>query len=152
MFQARRTRHFARSARRGEEKRKRLLITSPLFWLFRPPTPSSVDWRRWCQKNQSKHDTVLENCHLSGYQKHRQQHNPQVIRTTRALITFNNLPLSAAKVRFALSKFSLCPSKHSGEKEKEGKPVENKFQGRASHYHEPHEAFLACQHLISKTQ
>ena len=100
MFQARRTRHFARSARRGEEKRKRLLITS----------------------------------------------------TTRALITFNNLPLSAAKVRFALSKFSLCPSKHSGEKEKEGKPVENKFQGRASHYHEPHEAFLACQHLISKTQ
>ena len=35
--QARRTRHCARSARWGEEKNK-APVTSPLFWLVRPPT------------------------------------------------------------------------------------------------------------------
>ena len=63
--QARRTRHFARSVRRGEEKNK-AAVTSPLFWLFRPPTPTSIDWRRWCQKDQSKHDTLLENSPVSS--------------------------------------------------------------------------------------
>ena len=33
MSQARRTRHFARSVRRGEEKNK-ASVTTPLFWLF----------------------------------------------------------------------------------------------------------------------
>ena len=33
MSQARRTRYFARSARRGEEKKKGP-VASPLFWLF----------------------------------------------------------------------------------------------------------------------
>ena len=32
----------ARSARRGEEKNK-ALVTSPLLWLFRHPTPTSID-------------------------------------------------------------------------------------------------------------
>ena len=42
MSQARRTRHFARSARRGEEKIK-TQVTCPLFWLFSPPTLKSID-------------------------------------------------------------------------------------------------------------
>ena len=85
------TRHFAQRAKRGEEKNKALTTASPLFWLFRPPTPTSttsfagslspgnevatsIDWRRWCQKDQSKHDPLLNNCHLSGYLKHQPQH------------------------------------------------------------------------------
>ena len=40
MSQARRTQHFARSAKRREEKNK-APVTSPLFWLFRPPAPTS---------------------------------------------------------------------------------------------------------------
>ena len=108
--QARWTRHLkkkraerARSARRGEEKNK-ALVTSPLLWLFRHPTPTSIDWRRWYQRHQSKHDPLLENCRLSGYRKHRQQHNI----TTRTKFIFNNLRLSEVKVRFPQSKFSLC--------------------------------------------
>ena len=31
-----------RETRRGEEKNK-ALVTSPLLWLFRPPTPTSID-------------------------------------------------------------------------------------------------------------
>ena len=89
--QASRTRHFARSAKRVEEKNKALTTASPLFWLFQPPTPTSttsfagslspgnevatsIDWRRWCQKDQSKHDPLLKNCHLSSYLKHQPQH------------------------------------------------------------------------------
>ena len=37
---------------RGKEKNK-APVTGPLFWLFRPPTPTAL--RRWCQKDQSKH-------------------------------------------------------------------------------------------------
>ena len=99
----------AKRERRGEEKNK-AAVTSPLLWLFRPPTHTSIDWRRRCQKDQSKHDTLLENCHLSGYQKYRHQHKPQEIKTTRSWITFNNVRLSKAKVPFAQSKFSLCLS------------------------------------------
>ena len=48
MIQARRTQHFERSAKRarsvrqGEEKNE-APVTSPFFWLFRPPTPISMD-------------------------------------------------------------------------------------------------------------
>ena len=113
----------AKRERRGEEKNK-AAVTSPLLWLFRPPTHTSIDWRRRCQKDQSKHDTLLENCHLSGYQKYRHQHKPQEIKTTRSWITFNNVRLSKAKVPFAQSKFSLCLSQR---REREGgKPVVQK--------------------------
>ena len=64
MNQAGRTRYFARSAtrarsaRRGEEKNK-APIRSPLFLLFRPPTPTNINYPRWCQKNQSKHAKIV---------------------------------------------------------------------------------------------
>ena len=49
----------ARSVRRGEEKNK-APVHSPLFSLFRPLS-------RWCQKNQSKHNSLSrENWHISG--------------------------------------------------------------------------------------
>ena len=110
---------------RDEGRRKnKAAVTSPLFWLFRPPTHTSIDWRRRCQKDQSKHDTLLENCHLSGYQKYRHQHKPQEIKTTRSWITCNNVRLSKAKVPFAQSKFSLCLSPRR--ERKGGKPVVQK--------------------------
>ena len=31
------------------------------------------------KKNQRKHDLLLENCHLSGYQKHRQQQQQRAL-------------------------------------------------------------------------
>ena len=72
MSQAGQTRYFARSttrarsARRGKEKNK-APVRSPLFLLFRPLTPTNINYPRWCQKNQSKHDPLSrENCHLSG--------------------------------------------------------------------------------------
>ena len=72
MSQAGRTRYFARSAirarsaRRGEEKNK-APVRSPLFLLFRPLTPTNINYPRWCQKNQWKHDPLSrENCHLSS--------------------------------------------------------------------------------------
>ena len=58
-------------------------VTSPLFWLFRPPMPTSINWQLWCQKDQAKQDPLLKNCHLSGYQKLRQQHKTKKI-TARA--------------------------------------------------------------------
>ena len=120
----------AKRERRGEEKNK-AAVTSPLFWLFRPPTHTSIDWRRRCQKDQSKHDTLLENCHLSGYQKYRHQHKPQEKKPTRSWITCNNVRLSKAKVPFAQSKFSLYLSPRR--ERKGGKPVvQKKFQGHVS--------------------
>ena len=72
MSQAGQTRYFARSttrarsARRGKEKNK-APVRSPLFLQFRPLTPTNINYPRWCQKNQSKHDPLSrENCHLSG--------------------------------------------------------------------------------------
>ena len=131
----------AKRERRGEEKNK-AAVTSPLFWLFRPPTHTSIDWRRRCQKDQSKHDTLLENCHLSGYQKYRQQHKPQEITTTRAWITFNNVRLSGAKVRFAQSKFSLCLSQRW--ERKGGKPVVQK--NSKVMFHECRESYWTLEH------
>ena len=64
MSQAGRTRYFARSAtrarsaRRGEKKNK-APVRSPLFLLFRPPTPTNINYPRWCQKNQSKHAKIV---------------------------------------------------------------------------------------------
>ena len=47
----------------------------------------------------------------------------------------NNVRLSAAKIRFAQSKFSLCPK--TAARNKRGKTCcSNKFQGHVSHYHE----------------
>ena len=92
----------------------------------------NIDWRRWCQKDQSKHDLLFENCHLSGYHKHWQQHKPQEMKNTRAKINFNKVRLSAAKVRFAQSNRCLM-SKHSG-----GKNVEN--------------LLLACITSVSQTR
>ena len=59
-------------------------VTSPLFWLFHPPTRTNIDWWWWCQKDQWKHDPLLHYCHHSGYQKHRQQRKPLEITTTMA--------------------------------------------------------------------
>ena len=90
---------------KGRRKIKRLFyFTSPLLWLSCSPTLTSIDRRRWCQKHQSKHDPLLENRRLSGYRKHRQQHNI----TAWTKFIFNNLRLSEVKVRFPQSKFSLC--------------------------------------------
>ena len=131
----------AKRERRGEEKNK-AAVTSPLFWLFRPPTHTSIDWRRRCQKDQSKHDTLLENCHLSGYQKYRHQHKPQEIKTTRSWITCNNVRLSKAKVPFAQSKFSLCLSQRR--ERKGGKPVVQK--NSKVMFHELRESYLTLGH------
>ena len=62
---AKRNEHgILREARDEGRRRNKAPVTSPLFWLFRP-----IKWRRWSQKDQSKHDPLLENCPLSGYQK-----------------------------------------------------------------------------------
>ena len=103
MNQARRTRYFERSAKRGRsarrgEERNKPPVASPFFWLFRPPMPTSIDYRRWCLKGPTKTRSVTKNSHLSGYQKHRQQHKTTGITTTRAKITFNNIRLGAAKL------------------------------------------------------
>ena len=132
-------RHWTRvwSARREEAKNK-TPVTSPLFWLFRPPTPTSIDWRRWCQKDQSKHDPLLQNCHLSGYQKHRQQHKTQEI-TARP----KSIMLDSVRQKWYLLSQSLVMCKHRGEKEKR-EDVLLKQIPRSRAY----ESCLPCQHLI----
>ena len=64
-----------------------------------------------------------------GYRKH-QQHNckPQEL-TARTKFIFNNLRLSEAKVRFAQSKFSLCPTTAARKKRGKTCQVQTKFQG-----------------------
>ena len=119
MSQARQTCHFAQSTRRGGEKNIKAPVTSPLFWLFPPPNvcpqvlTDSGDVKR---THQSNHNPILDKSHLSGYHQHQQQHKPQEMKTTRAWITFTNVRLSAAKVRFAQSKLSLCPNTVAGKK------------------------------------
>ena len=111
--QARQMQHFVWSVRWGEKKKIKCLLPGPSFWLFHPSMPTKLilaDGRDRCQKDQWKHDPLLENCHLSGNQKHRREHKPQEITTTRAWITFNNVRVSAVKLRFAQSNFSLCPN------------------------------------------
>ena len=80
-------RGILREARNEGRRKNKAPVKSPLFWLFRPPTPTNIDWRRWCYKGQWKVDPLLETCYLFGYQKHRQQHKPQEITTTRDWIT-----------------------------------------------------------------
>ena len=115
--QARWTRHFQKNVRNvreardeGRRKIKRLL---PVHCcgssaLLRPQVLTDDGDVKSADQT---HDPLLANCRLSGYKKHRQQHNckPQEI-TARAKIIFNNLRPSAARVRFAQSKFSLCPT------------------------------------------
>ena len=79
-------RGILREARDKRRRKNKAPVKSPLFWLFRPPTPTNSDWRRWCYKDQWKVDPLLETCYLFGYQKHQQQHKPQEITTTRELI------------------------------------------------------------------
>ena len=131
IIQARQMWHFAWSVRWGEKKKIKCLLPGPLFWLFHPSTPTNIDWWQWCQKDQWKHDSLLENCHLSAYQKHWQQHKPKQITTTRAWITFNNVRVSAAKIRFAQSNFSLCPN--TAARKSSGKTI---VQRNSKHYHE----------------
>ena len=87
---------------KGRRKNK-AAVTSPLFWLFRPPTPKNIDWRLWCPKEQSKRDPLLENFHLSGYQKHQKSHKPQKIITLRG---HESPPGSSTKIRFVQSKLT----------------------------------------------
>ena len=65
MSQARRTRHFERSAKRAQsarrrEEKNRAPVTSPFFWLFRPPMLTSIDYRRWCLKGPTKPRSVTQ--------------------------------------------------------------------------------------------
>ena len=100
---------------RDEGKRKnKAPVTNRLFWLLHSPMPTDIDWQQWCQKEQSKHDPLLENYHLSGGQKHWQQHKLQEMTTTRAWNTFKTQygknEICLVKVKFR--------SKHSSGKEK----------------------------------
>ena len=100
---------------RDEGKRKnKAPVTNRLFWLLHSPMPTDIDWQQWCQKDQSKHDPLLENYHLSGGQKHWQQHKLQEMTTTRAWNTFKTQygknEICLVKVKFR--------SKHSSGKEK----------------------------------
>ena len=103
--QARWTRHFQKKTcetcpkREKREEKNKALVTSPLLWLSGHPTPTSIDWRRWYQKHQSKHDPLHENCRLSGYRKHRQQHNykPQEI-TARTKTQWGKSKICSVKV------------------------------------------------------
>ena len=95
--------------------------------------PTDIDWQQWCQKNQSKHDPLLENCHLSGGQKHWQQHKLQEMTTTRAWNTFKT-QYSKNKICLVKVKFR---SKHiSGKEKRESLLFKKKFRGYVSHYHE----------------
>ena len=89
-------------------------VTSPLFWLLHSLMPTDIDWQQQCQKDQSKHDPLLENCHLSGGQKHWQEHKLQEMTTTRAWNTFKT-QYSKNKICLVKVKFR---SKHSSGKEK----------------------------------
>ena len=89
-------------------------VTSPLFWLLYSLMPTDIDWQQRCQKDQSKHDPLLENCRLSGCQKHRQEHKLQEMTTTRAWNTFKT-QYSKNKICLVKVKFR---SKHSSGKEK----------------------------------
>ena len=93
---------------RDEGRRKnRAPVKSPLFWLFRPPTPTNIDWRRWCQKGQWKVDHYSKLVTFLATRNTDSSINHRKITTTREWITFNNVSLSAAKLRFSQPKFSL---------------------------------------------
>ena len=83
--QARQMRHFVWSARWGEKKKIKCLLPGPSFWLFHPSTPTNIGWWQWSMsKGPMKTQSITRYCHLSGNQKHRQEHKPQEITTTRA--------------------------------------------------------------------
>ena len=121
MSQAKWMQHLGKAWNKCEAWDEGRRKTSPLLWPFRPPTPTSIDWRRWCQKDQSKHNLLFKNCHLSGW-------GPETPITTKntgnkceGKIILNNVRLSAAKVRLAWSKFSYVQTQMW--ESKEGKRV-----------------------------
>ena len=124
MSQARRTRHFARETIEWK-RRNKAPVTSPLFWLFHPPSRTNIDWRWWCQKDQSKHDPLLENFHFSGHRIHWQRHKLQVI-TTRG----KNKICSESKLVYVQTQ--------------RRERIEGK-QGHVSHYHELRSCVWPCQ-------
>ena len=71
--------------------------------------------------NQNISHLLLKNCHLSGYQKHRQQHKTREITATateaRSPSIIMYIRVSAAKVRFAQSKFSYVQTQRRGRKD-----------------------------------
>ena len=66
--------------------------------------------------DQSKHDPLLKNCHLSIWLPETPTTAQNTGNNFEGKITFNNVRLSAAKVRFAQSKFSYLQD--SGGKDK----------------------------------
>ena len=123
MSQARRTRHCARSARGGEEKNK-APVTSPLFWLFLPPTPTDGgDVKR---TNQIKTRSITQTLSSFWLPETRTTAYNTGNNCEGKSITFNNVRLTVAK---DLLSQSLVMSKHSGEKEKRETCFPNKFQG-----------------------
>ena len=120
MSQARRTRHGARSARSGAEKNK-APVTSPMFWLFRPTTPTDGGDVKRTNQNTIHYSNIvifLSTRNNNNSIKHR--------KNCEGKITFSNVRLSAAK---DLLNPSLVMSKYSGEKEKRETCFPNKFQG-----------------------
>ena len=112
MSQARRTRHCARGARWGEEKNKEP-VTSPLLWLFRPPTPADGGDVKRTNQNTIHYSNIV--IFLATRNTNNTGNNSE-----DKLITFNNVRLSVAKAD--LFSQSLVMRKHSGEKER-GKRV-----------------------------
>ena len=53
-------RGILREARDKGRRKNKAPVKIPLIWLFRPPTPTHIDWRRWCYKGQWKVDPLLE--------------------------------------------------------------------------------------------
>ena len=96
----------------GGEKNK-APVASPLFWLFRQRLrPQILTDGGHVRRTNEK---------LKKRSINRQQHKLQEITTTRTWITFSNLRLSAAKIRFSQSKFSSCLTQRR--ERKEGRPV-----------------------------
>ena len=101
MSQAKRTRHFVRSARRGEKKNK-APVTSSSFRLQVLTDGGDVKSTNQNTIHYSKILTFLATRNTDNSIEHRK----------------NNVRLSAAKVRFAQSKFSYVQTRERKEKEK----------------------------------
>ena len=100
--QARRTRHFARGARPGAKKKYSACNQS--FVLALPPTYAHKYWlTAVISKGPIKTRSITRK--IVTFLAVRNIHSSINHRTW---ITFNNVKLSAAKIRFAQSKFSLC--------------------------------------------
>ena len=103
MSQARRTRHFERSAQKeGRRKIKRLLQVhfSGSSAHLRPQVLTNGDDVKRTNENTIYYSKIVT---FLATEKHRQQHKTTGITTTTAKLTFNYVRLSAAKVRFVQS-------------------------------------------------